>query len=94
MSRNKETDIRGTEQQNDGRVAKLPKQHSNKRVMGNWATFTKYPFIMGVSLLKIKHWRGRQERIRHFRNDKRTGAEMCPAIVSAMVTGELKQKRF
>ena len=35
MSRSEETDIRGTEQQNDGRVAKLPKQHSNKRVMGN-----------------------------------------------------------
>lgn len=30
MSRNEETDIRGTEQQNDGRVAKLSKQHSNK----------------------------------------------------------------
>ena len=52
MSRNEETDTRGTEQQNDGRLAKLPKQHSNKRVMGNWATSTKYPFIMGVSLSK------------------------------------------
>ena len=35
MSRNKETDIRRIEQQNDGRVAKLPKQHSNKWPMGN-----------------------------------------------------------
>ena len=35
MSRNKETDIRRIEQQNDGRVAKLPKQHSNKWLMGN-----------------------------------------------------------
>ena len=35
MSRSEETDIRGTEEQTDGRVAKLPKQHSNKRVMGN-----------------------------------------------------------
>ena len=35
MSRNEETDTRGTEQQNDGRVAKLPKQHSNKRLIGN-----------------------------------------------------------
>ena len=35
MSRSEETDIRRIEQQNDGRVAKLPKQHSNKRVMGN-----------------------------------------------------------
>ena len=35
MSRSEETDIRGTEQQNDERVAKLPKQHSNKLVMGN-----------------------------------------------------------
>ena len=26
--------------------------------------------------------------IRHFRNDKGTGAEMCPAIVSGMVTGD------
>ena len=35
MSRSEETDIRGTEQQNDRRVAKLTKQHSNKRVIGN-----------------------------------------------------------
>ena len=35
MSCNEETETRGTEQQNDGRVAKLTKQHSNKRVMGN-----------------------------------------------------------
>ena len=34
QSRNEETDTRGTEQQNDGRLAKLPKQQSNKRVMG------------------------------------------------------------
>ena len=26
--------------------------------------------------------------IRHFRNAKRTGAEMCPAIVSGIVTGD------
>ena len=35
MSRNKETDIRRIEQQNDGRVAKLLKQHSNKWVVKN-----------------------------------------------------------
>lgn len=62
MSRSEETDIRGTEQQNDGRVAKLPKQHSNKRVMGNWTTLTKYPFIMGVSFLKIKALAGPQRK--------------------------------
>ena len=26
--------------------------------------------------------------IRHFRSNKGTGAEMCPAIVSGMVTGD------
>ena len=26
--------------------------------------------------------------IRHFRNDKGNGAEICPAIVSGMVTGD------
>ena len=49
MSRDKETDTRRTEQQNDGRVAKLPTQHSNKWVMGDQTTFTNYLFILGVS---------------------------------------------
>ena len=35
MFRNDQTDTRGSEQQNDGHVAKLPTQHSNKWVMGN-----------------------------------------------------------
>ena len=35
MSRNEETDTRRTEQQNDGLVAKLPKQYRNKWVVGN-----------------------------------------------------------
>lgn len=54
MSRDKETDTRRTEQQNDGRVAKLPTQHSNKWVMGDQTDIHKLPIYFGSFPLKIK----------------------------------------